>query len=123
MKYAPTAIEDAHKRSTPVSLSRNAYTVCTIVSPPLWAFPKTDPLKASCKLNTGTSVHLAMKCPNCSTDMEDGFMAISASEFVVIKWCKERKLTTIGGESMFGVIGGWIEAHRCGNCRIVAMDY
>jgi len=64
-----------------------------------------------------------MECPNCGTEMEDGFVAISPSELVIIKWCKERKLTTIGGERMFGVTGGWIDGHRCVNCRIVAMDY
>jgi hypothetical protein len=71
-----------------------------------------------------------MKCPNCQTEMEEGCITLTTSEWAHLRWSKEKlpsfweflKGKRVKNENLLKT-GIPAEGFRCLNCRLVVFRY
>lgn len=69
-----------------------------------------------------------MKCPNCSKEMESGYMFTPNAAFRSVRWSTEwaRDMSQTKGEEIAPpVLGGSIKisGFRCNECKLLVLSY
>jgi len=68
---------------------------------------------------------IAMKCPKCGKEMENGFFGCETSELTRPSWFQKKTILALGGEPLgkFHLAMSYFQGSRCQECRTLVLNY